>query len=109
MVEARSVPPPIEEIREVIREVCGPRGLSRVDLFGSVARGSSGPGSDVDLLVEFLPESEAGLFEMGALQLELEERLGCRVDVVSRRAIERSRNHVRRASMLESRVPLYVR
>ena len=46
---------------------------------------------------------------MGELKEDLEERLGCRVDLVSRRAIERSRNPVRRAAILKKPVPVYVR
>jgi predicted nucleotidyltransferase len=80
-----------------------------MDLFGSAARGDGHPGSDVDLMVEFLPESEVGLFEMGALKEDLEDRLGCRVDLVSRRAVERSRNPIRRTAILRHSIPVYER
>jgi predicted nucleotidyltransferase len=100
-------PPPVDEIRRIVRAVCESRGVARADLFGSMARGEGGTGSDVDLLVEFLPGSNAGLFEMGALKEDLEEKLGCRVDLVSRRALERSRNPFRRAAILAHSVPLY--
>jgi uncharacterized protein len=100
-------PPPLDEIRTVVRDVCEGRGVARVDLFGSVARGEGGIGSDVDLLVEFLPGSNTGLFEMGALKEDLEERLGCRVDLLSRRAVERSRNPIRRAAILAHSIPVY--
>jgi uncharacterized protein len=99
----------LDEIRAAVRAVCEGRDVGRVDLFGSVARGGQGPGSDVDLLVEFLPDSDIGLFEMGALKEDLEERLGCRVDLVSRRAVERSRNPIRRAAILAHPIPLYAR
>ena len=65
--------------------------MARVEVFGSVGRGTPHAGSDVDLLVEFLPEATPGLFEMGSLKEDMEERLGCRVDLLSRRAVERSR------------------
>jgi len=74
-----------------------------------VARGAARTGSDVDLRVEFLPECNVGLFEMGALKEDLEQRLGCRVDLVSRRAVERSRNPIRRAEILAHPIPVYVR
>jgi uncharacterized protein len=99
----------LDEIRAAVCAVCEGRDVGRVDLFGSVARGGQGPGSDVDLLVEFLPDSDIGLFEMGALKEDLEERLGCRVDLVSRRAVERSRNPIRRAAILAHPIPLYAR
>ncbi len=63
----------------------------------------------MDLLVEFLPGSNPRLFEMCLLKEDLEERLGCRVDLVSRRAVERSRNPIRRAAILAHPVSLYVR
>ncbi len=99
----------LDEIRTVVGQVCENSPVARIDLFGSVARNAGTPGSDVDLLVEFLPGSNIGLFEMGALKEDLEERLGCRVDLVSRPAIERSRNPIRRAAILRQLVPVYAR
>jgi uncharacterized protein len=107
MITNTMTPPTLDEIRAVVREVCEGRGVERVDLFGSVARGEDGIGSDVDLLVEFLPGSNTGLFEMGALKEDFEERLGCRVDLLSRRAVERSRNPIRRAAILAQLIPVY--
>ena len=80
-----------------------------MDVFGSIARGAPHVGSDVDLLVEFLPEANAGLFEMGDLKEELEQRLGCPVDLVSRGAVEKSRNPIRRRAILSNRVTIYAR
>ena len=104
-----TAPPPLDEIRALVRAACEGRGVARVDLFGSVARGTATAGSDVDLLVEFLPGSDTGLFEMGALKEDLEERLGRRVDLVSRRAVEHSRNPIRRAAILADSIPVYAR
>lgn len=104
-----SKPPPLEVLREVVSAVCRSRPITRVELFGSAARGTTHQGSDVDLLVEFMPAASAGLFEMGALKEDLEERLGCRVDLLSRRAVERSRNPIRRRAILASPVTLYAR
>lgn len=54
-------------------------GASNVRVFGSVARGEDTEDSDVDLLVDLV--SGTGLFELGALQRELEQILGVQVDV----------------------------
>jgi uncharacterized protein len=54
-------------------------GVKSLALFGSVARGEARPDSDVDLLVEF--NRPVGLFGLIALQLRLEELLGCPVDI----------------------------
>lgn len=50
-------------------------------VFGSVAAGTDRDGSDLDLLVDALPG--ATLFDLGALQAELEDILGLRVDVLT--------------------------
>lgn len=38
------------------------RGVSRAALFGSIARGEGGPGSDVDILVEIDPAAPVDLY-----------------------------------------------
>jgi predicted nucleotidyltransferase len=53
-------------------------GASRVVLFGSLARGSAQPGSDVDLWVEGLPESAY----LDAISLVREGIVGTEVDLV---------------------------
>ena len=101
--------PSVDALRAVVRSVCESRPVACVELFGSVARGTSKAGSDVDLLVAFLPGATPGLFEMGSLKEELEERLGCRVDLLSRRAVEQSRNPIRRRAILADPVTIYAR
>ena len=51
-------------------------------LFGSYSRGEQTADSDVDLLVEFDHSSPIGLFAFARMHRELEERLGCKVDLV---------------------------
>ncbi|HLG01610.1 MAG TPA: nucleotidyltransferase family protein [Acidimicrobiia bacterium] len=75
------------EVRETVRRHRG----RKVSVFGSVARGDESPTSDIDLLVEFEPESS--LFDLLHLQQDLEALLGHRVDVVSRGGLlERDRD-----------------
>ena len=50
-------------------------------VFGSVAHGADGEGSDIDILVDALPG--ATLFDLGALQVELEALLGVPVDLLT--------------------------
>ena len=50
-------------------------------VFGSVLRGEDKEGSDIDLLVDALPE--ATLLDLGGLQVELEDLLGVRVDLMT--------------------------
>jgi len=109
MPETRHQPMSFDTLRAVLGAVCAERPIARMEVFGSVARGEAGQDSDVDLLVEFLPGARAGLFEMGALKEDLEDRLGCRVDLLSRRAVERSRNPYRRRAILANPITLYAR
>jgi uncharacterized protein len=72
----------VERHRNDIKAVAARHHGRRVRLFGSVARGQEREGSDIDLLVDFVPGSS--LFDLLRLNRELEELLGHRVDVVSR-------------------------
>lgn len=51
-------------------------------IFGSYARGEQTPDSDVDVLVQFDHSSPIGLFAYARMHRELEEHIGCRVDLV---------------------------
>ena len=76
--------------------------VTELSLFGSVLRDDFGPGSDVDVLVAFAEEARHSLFDMVRMENELKEIFGREVDLVSRRGIERSRNHLRRKAILDS-------
>lgn len=52
-----------------------------VRVFGSVARGENTEASDVDLLIKTRPG--CSLFDLGGLLEDLQELLGCRVDLVT--------------------------
>jgi predicted nucleotidyltransferase len=78
----------LRERRDEIVEVAARHGARNVRVFGSVARGEETAVSDVDLLVDLDPG--VGLFALGALEVELEELLGRRVDVVIARALRGS-------------------
>lgn len=77
-------------------------------LFGSVLRDDFGADSDVDVLVSFAPDASWSLFDHVAMEDELTAMMGRKVDLVSRRAIERSDNWIRRKAILGSAEPLYV-
>ncbi len=109
MATTQPIPPSFAVLRAAIADVCAKRLVAKLEVFGSVARGEAHAGSDVDLMVEFLPEANAGMFEMGALKEDLEERIGCRVDLLSRRAVEKSQNQYRRRAILANPVTVYAR
>jgi predicted nucleotidyltransferase len=56
-------------------------GAHNVRIFGSVARGEASPESDVDVLVDLEPGRS--LFDLGGLLMDLQDLLGCKVDVVT--------------------------
>jgi hypothetical protein len=71
----------ISKYRKQIKFLAEQRGAKRVSLFGSRALGTSGPNSDVDILVEL--EAGRSAFALGGLQQDLEELLHTKVDVVT--------------------------
>jgi len=72
--------------REAILRVCARDGACNVRVFGSVARSEADEQSDIDFLVELEPGRT--LFDLGGLQYDLEQLLGCRVDVVTERGLK---------------------
>jgi predicted nucleotidyltransferase len=72
-------------------------------VFGSAARGDMGPDSDIDLLVEFLPDAEVDLVDHAGLMLDLAHLLGRKVDLVSKNGLK----PLIRASVLEEARLLY--
>lgn len=67
--------------RDEILRIALAHGAKNVRVFGSVARGQAGPRSDVDFLVDLNPGRS--LFDLGSLLMDLQEILGCPVDVVT--------------------------
>lgn len=83
----------LREKREDILQIAGKYGAYNVRVFGSVARGEADEKSDIDLLVEM--EKGRSLFDLGGLLMDLEELLGCPVDIVTEKGLrERIRARV---------------
>ena len=81
-MDARRV---IEDKRDSILSIAAIHKVRNLRVFGSVARGEAGPESDIDILVE--PGPGCGLLEHAALERELTDLLGRKVDVVSEGAL----------------------
>ena len=71
----------LEANQKAIREAVRRFKTRNPRVFGSVLRGEDKDGSDLDLLVDPLPG--VTLFDLGGLQLELEEMLGVPVDLLT--------------------------
>ena len=93
--------------REEIETFCQRWRIAELAFFGSVLRDDFRPDSDVDVLVSFAPGVEWSLFDHIAMEEGLSALLGRKVDIVSRRAIERSSNWIRRKAILETAKPFY--
>ena len=75
----------LKEKREDILRIASRYGASEVKVFGSRARGGGQPHSDLDILVN--PGPRTSLLDIVAMQHELEDLLGCKVDLVTSDAL----------------------
>lgn len=89
---------PVDELRAF----CARWRIVELALFGSTLRPDFGPESDIDLLATFDPAAEWGLLDHARMQQELADLLGRPVDLVSRRAVERGANPLRRRAILDT-------
>lgn len=86
-----------------LADLCRRYQVRELSVFGSAARGEMRPDSDVDLLVEFLPDAEIDLVDHAGLMLDLSHLLGSKVDLVSKKGLK----PLIRASVLEQARLLY--
>ena len=75
----------LKERREEILRIAAGHGARDVRVFGSLARGEAGPDSDLDILVKLDPGRS--LLDIIAIKQDLEDLIGCEVDVVTEAAI----------------------
>jgi predicted nucleotidyltransferase len=69
--------------KQRVEDILHRYGVTEVSVFGSFSRGDASPGSDLDLLVTYKPGTS--LFDVLALQDELEDVFGRKVDLISRK------------------------
>ena len=74
--------------RDVLTAFCRDRGIATLALFGSALRDDFHAGSDIDLLVEFRPETRIGLLGMARLESDMAALFGGRnIDLRTRAEI----------------------
>jgi uncharacterized protein len=71
--------------RDEILRIAASHGARDVRVFGSSARGEAGPESDIDILAKLDPGRS--LLDIVAIKQDLEDLIGCKVDVVTEAAI----------------------
>jgi predicted nucleotidyltransferase len=81
--------------------------ITGLAIFGSVLRPDFRPDSDIDVLVTFANDAEWSLIDHVEMELELAGIVGRKVDLVSRRALERSDNWIRRDAILQTAESLF--
>lgn len=71
----------VEQIRSIAAPIARSYGVNSLSLFGSYARGEATDDSDIDILVDCGAIRSA--FQMGGLYVDLSERLGKELDLVT--------------------------
>jgi hypothetical protein len=66
---------------DALAPICRRHGIRRLAVFGSRLKGTARVDSDLDLLVDFLPGRTPGLLAMSAIEIELGQALGHKVDL----------------------------
>lgn len=89
-------------------EICRRYKIKSLSFFGSITREDYDSASDVDILAEFEKDHRLSLFDQARVQEELEEIFERKVDLLSKAALEKSSNPVKRKHILDNAVPFYV-
>lgn len=76
----------LQQLKEEILRIARKHNAEKVYVFGSCARKEETPESDVDFVVVF--KEHTSLFDLGGLEYDLEEFLGCKVDIVAHDALQ---------------------
>ncbi|KKK42883.1 MAG: Nucleotidyltransferase domain protein [Candidatus Lokiarchaeum sp. GC14_75] len=75
----------IDKYKDLIIEILKKHDVKRASLFGSIVQGEMTSKSDIDLLVEFL--GNKSLLDLARLQIDLEEKLKLKFDVLTYNSI----------------------
>jgi predicted nucleotidyltransferase len=94
--------PGVEVDQERLADICDRYGIAKLEIFGSQARGTAKPDSDIDVLYTLRPGRRLG-WEIEQLADELSELFGHRVDLVSLRSLHPL---LQRSALAETR-PVY--
>ncbi len=90
-----------------ISDYCQRWRITEFALFGSALRDDFDAESDLDILVTLAPDADWSLLDHVKMEQELEALLGRKVDLLSRRSVERSHNWLRRREILGTAEVVY--
>ena len=88
-----------------IREYCATQPIRRLSVFGSAVRNELTPESDIDMLVEYLPDARISYFDMGRHVTDLMEIIGRQVDLCTPNSLSR----YFRDDVVAKALPIYAR
>ena len=99
---------PIQIAKDEIIDYCQRWKIAELAVFGSALRDDFQLSSDIDILVAFEADARWTLLDHVQMQDELGALCGRKIDLVSRRGLENSRNRIRREAILNSAEVIYV-
>lgn len=100
------------ELEARLGAFCRSRPIQKLEIFGSVAKGTANERSDLDLLATFTGEAPKGFAYFSFVQEmenELADLLGCKVDLLDREPVEHARNPILRREILGRAKMIYER
>lgn len=71
----------LEEVRSLIIDILKKKDVKKAALFGSILKGDFNSESDIDILIKF--EGEKSLLDLADLKMELVDKLGRKVDILT--------------------------
>jgi predicted nucleotidyltransferase len=92
---------------EKITEFCHKWQVTEFALFGSVLREDFHSNSDIDVMVQFHPNTHPTFLTLERMETELKIIVRRDVDLITRQGIETSRNYLRRHEILSSAQVIY--
>ena len=92
---------------KTLTEFCQEKQIIELSVFGSILRNDFNPDSDIDFLVIFKHRADISLLGIIRIENELKKLLNREVDLVSKKAIENSKNWIRRQNILDSAEVIY--
>ena len=101
---AHTAPPPPDEIARRLAPLCRAHGITRLEIFGSVARGDAQPGSDVDLIATF---TKPVGWNIVSIEEEMASALGVPIDLLMRETVDEMTNPFRKVSIARDRRTIY--
>ena len=75
----------IEKYKEILLEILKKHEVKKASFFGSIVREEMTIDSDIDLIIEF--KGDKSLLDLATLQIELEETLKLKVDILTYNSI----------------------